>query len=40
MKSQWDCVLQNLGEWQGSFTHVSPQGELVEDNRVYDGHRT
>jgi hypothetical protein len=31
MKSQWDCVLQNLGEWQGSFTHFSPQGELVQD---------
>lgn len=31
MKSQWDCVLQNLGEWHGSFTRVSPQGELMED---------
>jgi len=31
MKSQWDCVLQNLGEWQGSFTHFSPQGVLQED---------
>lgn len=31
MKSQWECLLQNLGEWQGSFTHYSPQGNLVED---------
>ena len=31
MKSQWDCVLKNLGEWVGSFTTVTPQGELIED---------
>lgn len=31
MKSQWECLLQNLGEWQGSFTQLSPQGELLED---------
>uniref|UniRef100_A0A832H072 DUF3598 family protein n=1 Tax=Oscillatoriales cyanobacterium SpSt-402 TaxID=2282168 RepID=A0A832H072_9CYAN len=31
MKSQWDCLLQNLGEWHGSFTRLSPQGELIED---------
>lgn len=31
MKSQWECLLQNLGEWQGSFTLLSPQGELLED---------
>jgi hypothetical protein len=31
MKSQWDCVLQNLGEWQGSFTRLSAQGEVLED---------
>jgi hypothetical protein len=30
-KSQWDCVLQNLGEWRGSFSHFSPQGVLQED---------
>ena len=30
-KSQWDCFLENLGEWQGSFTQFSPQGELVSD---------
>jgi hypothetical protein len=29
-KSQWDCFLQNLGEWQGSFATYSPQGELRE----------
>ena len=31
MKCQWDCVLENLGEWVGSFTVFSPQGEEVED---------
>jgi Domain of unknown function (DUF3598) len=31
VKSQWDCVLQNLGEWQGSFTRLSPLGEEMED---------
>lgn len=31
MRSQWDCLLQNLGEWQGSFTRFSPQGEQLED---------
>ncbi|MCY7323240.1 MAG: DUF3598 family protein [Phormidesmis sp. CAN_BIN36] len=31
MKSQWDCFLQNLGEWQGSFTQLSPQGEILSD---------
>jgi Domain of unknown function (DUF3598) len=31
MKSQWECVLQNLGEWVGSFTLFSPQGEPIED---------
>lgn len=31
MRSQWDCLLQNLGEWQGSFTRFSPQGELLSD---------
>lgn len=30
-RSQWECLLQNLGEWQGSFTRFSPQGELIED---------
>lgn len=31
MPSQWDCLLQNLGEWQGSFTSFSQQGEQIED---------
>jgi hypothetical protein len=31
MKSQWDCVLENLGEWVGSFTAFSPQGAEIED---------
>lgn len=31
MASQWECLLKNLGEWQGSFTRLSPQGGLLED---------
>ncbi|AFZ31876.1 hypothetical protein Glo7428_3397 [Gloeocapsa sp. PCC 7428] len=31
MRSQWECLLQNVGEWQGSFTRFSPQGELIEN---------
>ena len=31
MKSQWECVLENLGEWVGSFTAVTASGELIED---------
>jgi Domain of unknown function (DUF3598) len=31
MKSQWECVLNNLGEWVGSFTTVTPHGDLIED---------
>lgn len=31
MRSQWECLLQNLGEWQGSFTRFSPQGKELED---------
>lgn len=30
-KSQWQCLLQNLGRWQGSFTRLTPQGEVRED---------
>ncbi|MCU0523943.1 MAG: DUF3598 family protein [Elainella sp. Prado103] len=26
MISQWDCLLKNLGVWQGSFAHFSPLG--------------
>lgn len=29
--SQWACLLQNLGTWQGSFTHLSPQGVIQDD---------
>ncbi|MBD2513422.1 DUF3598 family protein [Nostoc sp. FACHB-973] len=31
MKSQWECFLENLGVWEGSFTNFSPQGTLVND---------
>ena len=31
MKTQWENFLQNMGEWQGSFTQFSPQGELLND---------
>ncbi|WP_017318591.1 DUF3598 family protein [Mastigocladopsis repens] len=31
MRSQWEALLKNLGEWQGSFTRLSPQGEIQED---------
>ncbi|MFN9620612.1 MAG: DUF3598 family protein [Synechococcaceae cyanobacterium] len=30
MASQWENFLRNLGEWRGSFTSISPQGELQE----------
>lgn len=31
MSTQWEYLLKNAGEWQGSFTRFSPQGELLED---------
>lgn len=31
MASQWECLLKNIGEWQGSFTRFSPLGEQLED---------
>ncbi|MBE9034097.1 DUF3598 family protein [aff. Roholtiella sp. LEGE 12411] len=31
MKSQWECFLQNLGVWEGSFTNFSPEGTLLKD---------
>jgi hypothetical protein len=31
MNSQWQCLFQNLGEWHGSFTRLSPQGEILQD---------
>ncbi|MEA5533360.1 DUF3598 family protein [Crocosphaera sp. XPORK-15E] len=27
--SKWENFLKNLGEWQGSFTKISPNGELL-----------
>jgi hypothetical protein len=30
MTTNWENFLKNLGEWRGSFTHVSPQGELLD----------
>ncbi len=30
MNSNWDNFLKNLGEWQGSFTSISPAGEVLE----------
>lgn len=29
--SQWDSLLQNLGDWRGSFTRLSAQGAVKED---------
>lgn len=31
MLSQWERLLKNLGEWEGSFIRFSPQGELLQD---------
>ncbi len=31
MKSQWDCIRQNVGTWYGSFTQFSADGEQVKD---------
>jgi hypothetical protein len=31
MASQWECLLQNIGDWEGSFTRFSPQGQVLED---------
>ncbi len=33
MTSQWNALLKNLGEWQGSFTRLSPQGDLLGDTK-------
>lgn len=32
MTNQWENFLQNLGEWHGSFTRISPNGEIVNDS--------
>ncbi|MCS6782371.1 MAG: DUF3598 family protein [Gloeomargarita sp. SKYBB_i_bin120] len=29
--SQWQCLLQNLGEWRGTFCDVSPTGECLSE---------
>ncbi|MCT7980861.1 DUF3598 family protein [Laspinema olomoucense] len=31
MGTQWENFLQNLGEWEGSFTRLSPTGTVLED---------
>ena len=31
MLSQWDCLLKNIGTWEGSFTHLSPEGKEFKD---------
>jgi Domain of unknown function (DUF3598) len=31
MVSQWENFIQNIGEWHGSFTQLSPRGEVVQD---------
>ncbi|MFN7900510.1 MAG: DUF3598 family protein [Synechococcaceae cyanobacterium] len=30
MTSQWQNFLRNLGEWRGSFTSLSPAGEILD----------
>lgn len=30
MENNWQNFLKNLGEWQGSFTQISPEGELLD----------
>jgi Domain of unknown function (DUF3598) len=30
VNSNWDNFLKNLGEWQGSFTSISPAGDVLE----------
>lgn len=31
MKSVWDCLLENVGEWRGSFASLDLQGEIVSE---------
>lgn len=31
MKSQWDCIRENLGTWNGSFTQFSLDGKEMKD---------
>ncbi|MDM3843655.1 MAG: DUF3598 family protein [Aphanizomenon gracile PMC649.10] len=30
MTSNWENFLKNLGEWRGSFTKISPNGEILD----------
>ncbi len=30
-KSQWQCFLENVGQWQGSFTRLDADGQVLED---------
>ncbi len=32
MGTQWENFKQNLGIWEGSFTQISPMGEVLESN--------
>lgn len=29
MRSQWDCLLENLGCWEGSFARLDAEGQLL-----------
>ena len=31
MSEQWQYFLKNLGQWEGKFSHYSPQGDWIED---------
>ncbi len=33
MSSQWAALFKNVGEWHGSFTRLSPAGEVLADVR-------
>jgi hypothetical protein len=30
MENNWENFLKNLGDWRGSFTRVSPEGEILD----------
>ncbi|TAD79389.1 MAG: DUF3598 family protein [Oscillatoriales cyanobacterium] len=32
MRSTWNCLLENLGEWRGSFATVDEQGQVLSDD--------
>ncbi|QFZ92989.2 DUF3598 family protein [Synechococcus elongatus] len=31
MKSVWNCLLENVGEWRGSFASLNLQGEILSE---------